>query len=68
MMTGIQSELLRWTRLAAVDHAQMLEGAQQLLATLAKLPEIHSRDPAACRPLVEQLLSDRSEGRLVVGG
>jgi len=59
MMTGIQSELLRWTRLAAVDHAQMLEGAGQLLATLAKLPEIQRRDPAACRPLLERLLKDR---------
>ena len=56
LMTGIQTELLRWTRLAAVDYDQMLNGARELLVTLAKLPEVEHRDPAACRALMEELL------------
>ena len=56
LMTGIQTELLRWSRLAAVDYAQLLDGAHQLLVTLAKLPEVERRDPATCQALMEDLL------------
>ena len=53
---SIQTELLRLSRLAVVDYAQVLDGAAQLLVTLAKLPEVRQPDTPACQPLMEDLL------------
>ncbi|MBI3322848.1 MAG: HAMP domain-containing protein, partial [Candidatus Omnitrophica bacterium] len=55
-MDSIQTELLRLSRLAVVDYAQVLDGASQLLVTLAKLPEVRHPDTPACQPLMEDLL------------
>ncbi|MDP3703948.1 MAG: ATP-binding protein [Candidatus Omnitrophota bacterium] len=58
LMEGIRGELLRWTRLATVDHAQLLDETRQLLATLAKLPELHTQDPTSCQALLDTLMKD----------
>jgi signal transduction histidine kinase len=58
LVGGIEAELLRWTRLAAVDYAQLLDGAHQLLVTLAKLPDLPGQDPATCHAFLSRLLKD----------
>lgn len=56
LMGGIEMELLRWTRLAAVDYAQLLDETGQLLVTLAKLPDLPDQAPATCQAFLEGVL------------
>ena len=56
LMTGIEAELLRWTRLAAVDYAQLLDETDQLLATLGTLSDLPDQQPDACQAFLDGLL------------
>src|SRR3990172_5159977 len=51
-----QANTLRLTRLAPTNLDRSMEGARQLLATLAGLPEVHALDSAACSALMANLL------------
>ena len=52
---GAQDEAIRLTRLAASNHASLVEGARQLLVTLAQLPDVQSIDPNVCKPFLQSL-------------
>jgi len=51
-----QQNLLRMVRLIASNQARHIEGARQLLATLARLPEVRNHDIAGCSALFATLL------------
>jgi|GEM_PF-1752952 len=44
----IQAETMQLTKLSASSQEEWLEGAHQLLATLAHHPAVRNRDPGAC--------------------
>src|SRR4051812_32868347 len=52
----VRDDTLLLTRLAAADHARMVELTQQFLATLAQLPEIRQADSPACSALLDRML------------
>lgn len=58
LVAGIEMELLRWARLAAVDYAELLDRADHLLVTLANLPDLERQDPGASQALLARLLAD----------
>lgn len=45
-------------RVAAARQAAVLDGVQRLLLTLAHVPALRDRDPAACNALLESVLRD----------
>ena len=47
-LAELRSDTVQLANIAALDLAGILEGARQLLATLAKLPEKHGWDDRAC--------------------
>jgi PAS domain S-box-containing protein len=51
-----QADTIRLTRLAAANHEKLVEGAQQLLVTLAHLPPVLQQDGAACHTLFRGLV------------
>lgn len=44
----VQADALRMARLVSAHQAGLIEGAQQLLIGLARLPAVRQRDPAGC--------------------
>ena len=54
--TQVQDNALRLARLAAAEHAQLVQGTHQLLAALADLPAVRNEDPAECSALFATLL------------
>ncbi|HEX7589172.1 MAG TPA: hybrid sensor histidine kinase/response regulator, partial [Anaerolineae bacterium] len=52
----VQDNALRLARSIASDQARLLDSAHQLLAVLAQLPQLHSRDMAPCNLLMAGLL------------
>lgn len=44
----IQDNALRLTELAAANQRQLIDGARDILITLAQIPAIQSQDRAAC--------------------
>ncbi len=44
----IRSQVLSFTRLAAAEQSQMIQGIHQILVTLSELPAIKSKDSRAC--------------------
>lgn len=51
----------RLVRLAAVDQRRVFDQAQQLLATIARLPEVRLDEPSACSELMAELVESNSE-------
>ena len=51
----------RLVRLAAADQRRVFEQAQQLLATIVRLPQISSDDAEACSELMAELLAINDE-------
>jgi signal transduction histidine kinase len=51
-----QREALRLAEIVSANHERLIEGARQLLAGLARLPEVRRRDARACSPLFADLL------------
>src|SRR5205085_7984395 len=49
-------ENLRLTRVAADRQASVFIGAQRLLQTLARVPELHGQDASACSRLLPAVL------------
>lgn len=56
----VQADALRLARFAAAAHGRNIETAQQLLLTLAQLPEIRGGDPAACSQLLGRILTQHA--------
>jgi serine phosphatase RsbU (regulator of sigma subunit) len=54
---SVNQEALRVTQLLATHQTARIEGAQQLLKTLALLPEVRGQDPVACNTLLAKLLT-----------
>jgi len=52
------ADIQQVTRLAASQQAAVFDGAQRLLLTLARLPDVLSDDPARCRALLPGVLRD----------
>jgi PAS domain S-box-containing protein len=52
-----QENTLRLARLMAKDQERLVEGADQLLNALARLPAIRDRDPVACNALFADLMT-----------
>ena len=52
----VQHNMLQLSRLAASHQDDLIEGARQLLVTLARLPQVRGATPAACRALFADLL------------
>src|SRR4030095_17060034 len=48
---GAQEDALRLARLAAADHARLIEGARSLLIGLAQLSEVQMHNAKACNAL-----------------
>jgi len=51
-----QQKALHLAAIAAADHERLIEGARQLLAGLARLSEVRTRDSRACSALFADLL------------
>jgi PAS domain S-box-containing protein len=56
---AVQADALRLARVARDGHEQVIEAGRQLLATLARLPEVRMAAPAGCGRLLARLLSDQ---------
>lgn len=56
-----QEQANRLVRLAAVDQRRIFDQAQQLLTTVARLPEVQGENPEACSELMSELLEINSE-------
>jgi len=56
----VQDNALRLARLVSADQARLIEGARQLLASLAMLPQVRGADTASCSALFSDLLSQYS--------
>ncbi len=54
-----QDSALRLARLAAISQSKSIEAAHQLLLVLAKLPEVHKPNSAACNVLFANLLKEQ---------
>jgi PAS domain S-box-containing protein len=52
-----QEDAFRLARLAASNHSALLEGANQFLAAIAKLPQLHSDDLSGCDQLLDEIVS-----------
>ena len=53
---GAEQDALRIVRLAAGSQERLIEGARQLLLTLAYLPELKWGEPAECNAILSKLL------------
>jgi PAS domain S-box-containing protein len=51
-----REHVLRIARLTAANNTRVVEGARQMLAALAELPEVRGDDPARCRAALERFL------------
>lgn len=51
-----QETASRLVRLAAIDQRRIFDQAEQLLSTIARLPEVQSGDPGECSALMAELL------------
>jgi signal transduction histidine kinase len=56
----VQEQAMRLSRLVSADYERLIEDARQLLVTLAALPAVRDRNPAACNTLFADLLARRS--------
>jgi signal transduction histidine kinase len=56
----VQEHALRLSRIVSADHERLVEGARQLLVTLARLPAVRERNRAACNALFADLLTQQS--------
>jgi signal transduction histidine kinase len=56
----VQEQAMRLSRLVSADYERLIEDARQLLMTLAALPAVRDRNPAACNTLFADLLARRS--------
>src|SRR4029434_477633 len=56
----VQEQAMRLSRLVSADYERLIEDARQLLVTLAELPAVRDRNPAACNTLFADLLARRS--------
>ncbi len=67
--TEVQENTLRLARFAAADQDNLIEGARQLLITLARLPEVRLRESAGCNARLADLLKQyrRYEGFFAIG-
>jgi diguanylate cyclase (GGDEF)-like protein len=52
----LEGEIGRTTRLAAEAHRRLLDGARQILAVMAELPEVQRVDPVVCGVRFAELL------------
>jgi diguanylate cyclase (GGDEF)-like protein len=57
-LAELRSDTVQLARIAELDMVRILEGAHQLLATLAKLPQDHGWDARACSVIVATASSD----------
>src|SRR5262245_61895701 len=65
----VQEQAMRLSRLVSADHERLIEDTRRLLVTLARLPAVRDRNPAACNALFADLLAQRSSyGNLGVIG
>src|SRR6266545_6992399 len=58
--TQVQEQAMRLSRLVSADHERLIEDARQLLVSLARLPAVRDRNPAACNALFGDLLTQQS--------
>jgi signal transduction histidine kinase len=56
----VQEHAMRVSRLVSADHERLIEDARQLLVSLARLPAVRDRNPAACNALFGDLLTQQS--------
>lgn len=56
-----QEEAARLVRLAAGDQRRVFEQAEQLLATISRLPEVRGDDNEECSQLMRELIETNSE-------
>jgi predicted ester cyclase len=56
-----QESVNRLVRLAAADQSRIFEQAQQLLVTIARVPEVRGDDPEVCAQLMAGLLEINQE-------
>lgn len=61
----LRSDTIQLARIAELDMVRILDGTHQLLATLAKLPLVHSWDERACAVLAAAASSDFEYDHLV---
>lgn len=52
-----QAEALQLAQIVSADHERLIEGARQLLTSLARLPEMRQHDSQRCSALFAELLS-----------
>src|SRR5215470_15050377 len=56
----VQEQAMRVSRLVSADHERLIEDARQLVVSLARLPAVRDRNPAACNALFADLLTRHS--------
>src|SRR5262249_39995610 len=48
---AVQEQAMRLSRVVSADHERLIEDTRRLLVTLARLPAVRDRNPAACNAL-----------------
>src|SRR5262245_15182551 len=56
----VQEQAMRLSRIVSADHERLIEDTRQLVVTLAHLPAVRDRNPAACNALFADLLTQQS--------
>ena len=57
-VANAQEDAQRLAALAAADDERLLDGTRQLLAALARLPEVQASDPTACSAVLQNVVAE----------
>ncbi|MEP6942968.1 MAG: SpoIIE family protein phosphatase [Betaproteobacteria bacterium] len=56
-IANINGDAMRFIRIVTSNQAAQIEAARQLLTAFARLPQLQTRDPAACNALLSEMLT-----------
>src|SRR5262245_37554915 len=55
-VANVNEDALRFIHIVTTNQATQVEAARQLLMAFARLPQLHSKDPATCNALLAEML------------
>ena len=56
-IANVNDDAMRLIRIVTSNQATQVEAARQLLMAFARLPQVHSKDPAACSAFLAEMLT-----------
>ena len=56
-IANVNDDAMRLIRIVTSNQATQVEAARQLLMAFARLPQVHSKDPAACSAFLAEMLA-----------